>query len=99
MLFSIMPPFSSFSADTHQAKAVRSALMGSLHQAHRPELADVVAAAELALDFPGLWLRPRASGLDAAWLEGKLFAAAVADGLPLAWIHVLSGPWEAGQPE
>jgi hypothetical protein len=89
----------SFSADTRPAEAMRLALMGSLHQAHRPELADVVAAAELTLDFPGLWLRLRASGLNAAWLEGQLCAAAIEDVLSLAWIHVLPGPWEAGHSE
>jgi hypothetical protein len=60
--------------------------MGSLVAAHRPELADLVASADLDLDFPGLWLRPHDS---AAWLAGKLFAVAVESGLPLEWIRVL----------
>jgi hypothetical protein len=62
----------------------------SPYKGHRPELADLVAAADLALDFPGMWVRPRDPGLSAAWLEGKLWAAAVESGLPLAWIRVLS---------
>jgi len=70
-------------------------LIDSLHAAHRPELADVVAAADLAPEFPGLWLRPAAGDLDSAWLERTLFAASVANGLPLEWIRVLSGA--AGQ--
>jgi len=72
---------------------VRSTLIASLYKGHRPELADLVAAADLALDFPGVWVRPHDPGLSAGWLEGKLWAAAVESGLPLAWIRVLSaGP-------
>jgi hypothetical protein len=63
--------------------------MHSLVAAHRPELADLVAAADLAVEFPGLWLRPHDSGIGAAWLAGKLLAAAIESGLPLAWIRVL----------
>jgi hypothetical protein len=69
---------------------LRSALIISLYKGHRPELADLVEAADLALDFPGIWVRPHDPGLSAAWLEGKLWAAAVESGLPLAWIRVLS---------
>jgi len=62
-------------------------------QAHRPELADLVASADLDLDFPGLWLRPQASfrSLNPAWLEPRLLSAAVEGGLRVEWIHVLSG--------
>jgi hypothetical protein len=63
--------------------------MGSPVAAHRPELADPVASAELGLDFPGVWLRPDDSGVSAAWLAAKLWAAAVESGLPLEWIRVL----------
>jgi hypothetical protein len=85
-----VPP--SFPSDV-----LRAALMHSLIAAHRPELADPVASADLNLEFPGLWLRPHDSGLSAAWLAGKVWAAAVESGLPLAWIRVLpeiqgSGP-------
>ena len=72
---------------------LRAALMHSLVAAHRPELADLVASADLDLDFPGLWLRPHDSGLNAIWLEPRLFSAAAESGLPLAWIRVLSGNW------
>jgi hypothetical protein len=78
----VFPPLSP-------SDALRTALMSSLVAAHRPELADLVASADLDLDFPGLWLRPHASGVSAAWLAGKLFAAAVESGLPLEWIRVL----------
>ena len=79
----------SLFAPLSPSDALRSALMGSLVAAHRPELADLVAAAELDLEFPGLWLRPHDRGISAAWLAGKLFAAAVESGLPLEWIRVL----------
>ncbi len=83
------------SAASSPADALRAALVHSLHAAHRPELADVVASADLALDFPGVWLRPATGGLDAAWLEQTVFAASVATGLPLEWVRVVSGA--AGQ--
>ncbi len=67
--------------------------MDSLRHAHRPELADLVASADLDLDFPGLWLRLQDSfnSFSAAWLEQGLLSAAVEGGLPVEWIHVLSG--------
>jgi hypothetical protein len=75
---------------------LRRALQSSLHHAHQPELADVVDSAELTLDrsalgsdLPGLWLRPLERGLGRAWLADTLFAAAVQDGLPLAWIRIV----------
>lgn len=88
MPLSLVLPLPSSPAD-----ALRSALIDSLHAAHRPELADVVASADLAVDFPGLWLRPEASfsSLNPAWLEPWLLSAAVESGLPVEWIHVLSG--------
>ncbi len=88
-----MPPSPSFSVPSSPAHAVRIALIDSLHHAHRPELADLVESADLDLDFPGLWLRPHESfrSLSAAWLEQRLLAAAVEGGLPVQWIHVLSG--------
>ncbi len=43
----VVPPASS------PADAIRQALIGSFYDAHRPELADLVASADLALDFPG----------------------------------------------
>ncbi|MDQ2842870.1 MAG: hypothetical protein M3Y72_17890 [Acidobacteriota bacterium] len=81
--------------------------MASLHQAHRPELADLVENADLALDFPGVWIRPGASfaSLSPAWLEPHLLSAAIEGGLPLEWIHVLGGECEtvrgreAGAPQ
>jgi hypothetical protein len=77
--------------------ALRAALMHSLVAAHRPELADLVASAELDLEFPGIWLRPHATGLNAAWLAGTLWAAAVESGLPLEWIRVLPGTGQGGE--
>lgn len=71
------------------ADVVRQALIGSLHQMHRPELADVVAAADLAYDFTGVWLRPADASLSTDWLEQQLLNAALASGLPLTSIHVL----------
>jgi hypothetical protein len=67
--------------------------MRSLIAAHRPELADLVASADLGLELPGICLKPHTPGLSAAWLEGKLFTAAVESGLPLEWIRFL----ETGQ--
>lgn len=90
-----MPLSLVLSALSSPADALRAALIDSLHAAHRPEVADVVAAADLALDFPGLWLRPAAAGLDSAWLEQTVFEASVANGLPLQCIRVLAGA--AGQ--
>ncbi len=90
-----MPLSLVLSAPSSPADALRAALIDSLHAAHRPELADLVAAADLAVAFPGVWLRPAAGGLDAAWLERTLFEASVANGLPLEWIRVLAGA--AGQ--
>jgi hypothetical protein len=81
-----VPP--SFPSDV-----LRAALMHSLAAAHRPEWADPAASADLDLEFPRLWLRPHDSGLNAAWLELRLFSATVESGLPLAWIRVLSGNW------
>ncbi len=87
-----MPLSRTLSAASSPADAVRQALIGSLYKIHRPELADVVAAADLDLDFPGLWLRPGDSfrSLSAAWLEPRLLSAAIESGLPVEWIHVLS---------
>jgi hypothetical protein len=67
--------------------------MASLYRAHRPELADLVASAELDLDYPGIWIRPGASfgSVSAAWLEPRLLAAATEGGLSLEWVHVLTG--------
>lgn len=78
----------SFASPTH---ALRAALMTSLHHAHRPELADVVRSADLAVHETRLWVRPLDASLNPGWLEAKLFAAAVEDGLPLDSIHVLRG--------
>ncbi len=71
------------------ARALRHALMSSLYAAHRPELADVVDSAELALDFPGVWLRPADPALSPAWLEEKLEAAALASVVAVDWIRVV----------
>ena len=65
--------------------------MESLYHAHRPELADIVALADLTLDFPGVLLRPRDASLSSAWLEAKLWAAALEDGVPVSWIQVVRG--------
>ncbi len=93
-----MPLSLVLSAPSSPADALRAALIDSLHAAHRPELADLVASADLALDFPGVWLRPAAAGLDAAWLEQTVFAASVANGLPLEWIRVLAGAGQGSEP-
>jgi hypothetical protein len=83
-----MPGHGAFSA-VFPCDALRIALMSSLVAAHRPEWADPAASADLDLEFPGLWLRPHAAGLNAAWLEPRLLSAAVKSGLPLEWIRVL----------
>jgi len=87
MPLSLVLPLPSSPAD-----ALRSALIDSLHAAHRPELADLVAAADLAPEFPGLWLRPLDGSLSPAWLEGQLAEAALESGLPFASIRVLEAP-------
>ena len=71
--------------------SVRLALMQSLYYCHRPELADLVEAAELVLDLPGIWLRPDASfgEVGAAAVERALLEASTEAGLPLAWIRLL----------
>ncbi|MGI9073063.1 MAG: hypothetical protein ACR2JB_17555 [Bryobacteraceae bacterium] len=61
---------------------------------HRPELADLVATADLAFDFAGVWLRPLDPTLSSEWLEAQLVEAALESGLPLASIRVLAA---AGQ--
>ena len=81
-----MPGYGAFSA-VFPLDALRAAWMGCLVAAHRPELADPAASADL--DYPGIWLRPLDSGVGAAWLAAKLFAAALESGLPLEWIRVL----------
>jgi hypothetical protein len=83
-----LSPAPAFSSPAH---SLRLALMDSLFHAHRPELADVVASADLTLDFPGVWLQPADPSLATAWLEGKLWAAAVEEGVPVEWIRVLAG--------
>ena len=65
--------------------------MSSLHQAHRPELADVIDSADLALDRRGLWVRPVDAALDPGWLAAQLESAACAGGLSVPSIHVLRG--------
>jgi len=89
-----MPLFRTLSAASSPADAVRQALIGSLYKIHRPELADLVASADLAVDLPGVWLRPADRSLSPAWLEGKLFEAALESGLPLTSIRVFAA---AGQ--
>jgi hypothetical protein len=69
---------------------VRSTLIASFYQGHRPELADLVASAGLELDLPGLWITPRETGLSPRWLEEQLSAAAMESGLPFSWIHVVA---------
>ena len=86
-----MAAFSPFPPSPAPADAWRAALMSSLHQAHRPELADVIDSAELAVDRRGLWVRPVDASLNPGWLEGKLLAAAFETGLPFDSIHVLRG--------
>ena len=73
--------------------ALRSNLIATFYHDHRPELADLVAAAELLPDADGFWVQPSAAfvGLSPAWLERKLFAAAVSSGLAVEWVHVLPG--------
>ena len=73
------------------ADAVRQALIGSLYKIHRPELADLVAAADLAFAFAGVWLRPMDATVSPAWLEAQLAEAALESGLPLVSIRVLEG--------
>ena len=60
-----------------------------------PELADLVAAADLTYDWAGVWLRPQDSSLSSTWLERQLLEAALESGLPLASIRVLAAA--AGQ--
>ncbi len=93
-----MPLSRTLYSASSPADAVRAALIDSLHAVHRPELADLVASADLALDFPGVWLRPAADGLDAAWLEQTVFEASVANGLRLEWIRVLAGAGQGSAP-
>lgn len=86
-----MADFSPFSPSPAQADALRAALISSLHQAHRPELADVIDSADLAVDRRGLWVWPTDAALDPAWLEGQLQSAALAGGLSVHPIYVLRG--------
>src|SRR4051812_47972721 len=76
----------------------RTALIATLYKDHRPELAELVAA--LLPDSDGLWVQPSAAfaDLSAAWLERKLFAAALSSGIPLEWVHVLGAGAPANQP-
>jgi len=67
---------------------------GAERRVGRPELADVVAAADLTYDWAGVWLRPADGTLSAAWLEGQLIEAALESGLPLTSIRVFAA---AGQ--
>ena len=89
-----MPLSRTFPLAWSPANAVRQALIGSLYKAHRPELADVVASADLAVDFAGVWLRPLDGSLSSEWLEEQVIEAALESGLPFLTIRVLEG---AGQ--
>ncbi len=91
-----MAAFSPFFSSPAPADALRAALMSSLHQAHRPELADVIDSADLALDRRGLWVRPVDASLDPGWLEEQLRSAAVGGGLSVQTIHVLRGALSGG---
>ncbi len=79
----------TFSLPPSPADAVRHALIGSLYKIHRPELADVVASADLAFDYGAVWLRPLDGSLSPEWLERQLAEAALESGLPFASIRVL----------
>jgi hypothetical protein len=86
-----MPPTASVRPTSPLAR-LRSALVTSLYQDHRPELADLIASAELFLESSGLWVQPEAGfgTVSPAWLEPHLLTAALEAGLPLDWIRVLS---------
>ncbi len=84
-------PLSPTPAPSSPSDSVRSALMDALLHAHRPELADIVALADLTLDFPGVWLRPRDPSLSSTWLAAKLWSAALEEGVPVSWIQVVRG--------
>jgi hypothetical protein len=60
----------SFASPTH---ALRVALMTSLHHAHRPELADVVRSADLAVHETGLWVRPVDASLQPRLVGSEAF--------------------------
>jgi hypothetical protein len=82
---------------------VRSTLIASFYQGHRPELADLVASAGLELDLPGLWITPREAGLSPLWLEEQLSAAAMEADYPspgsMSWLRAAplgpAPPYEA----
>ncbi len=63
-----MPLSRTLSRASSPADAVRQALIGSLYKVHRPELADVVASADLTFDCSGVWLRPQDASLSSTWL-------------------------------
>jgi hypothetical protein len=86
-----MPPAASV-LPASPLDQLRSALVTSFYQEHRPELADLIESAELLVDGPGVWVRPAPSfrGVSPAWLEPHLLTAALEAGLPLEWIRVVS---------
>jgi hypothetical protein len=49
---------------------VRSTFIASFYQGHRPELADLVASADLELDLPGLWITAPGNRLEPALARG-----------------------------
>lgn len=89
-----MPASPSYLPPLPLDNPLRQALMASLTHEHRPELADLLASADLFLEGRGLWVRPAAgfSGVSPAWLASHLQTAACEAGLALDWIQILAGP-------
>jgi hypothetical protein len=82
-----MPLFASSPLIPSLTDALRSTLITTLHERHRPELADLVACADL-LDGTGLSVGI-AGAVDSAWLAQQLLSAAVEAGVPLQRIQIL----------
>jgi len=83
-----MPLFASSPLTLTPTDVVRATLIAALHERHRPELGDLVAAADLLLDETGLWVGVPES-VNSAWLWEELLGAALEAGVPLQRIQVL----------
>lgn len=90
-----MATLAAFPPPSAPVELVRSRLMASCHESHRPELADLVQSAWLELDCAGLWVHPAAffSSVNPQWLEARLLAAACAAGLSFTSLLVSAGEW------
>ena len=82
-----MPLFASSPLTSTPTDTVRTALTAALHDRHRPELGDLLAAADLLFDGTHLWVGI-SGAIDSAWFADQLLGAALEANMPLERIEV-----------